>query len=34
MQVEELVTGMGHAADFGHALFEVGLVAGIMCCNT
>jgi hypothetical protein len=27
MQVEELAASMGHAADFGHASFEAGLIA-------
>ena len=28
MQVEELLAGVGHAADFGDAQFEAGLLSG------
>jgi hypothetical protein len=34
MQIEELASGMGHAADFGDALLKACFVAAIMFCNT
>lgn len=34
MQVEELASSKGHAANFVHAQFKAGLVAATMCCNT